>query len=146
MMRVDDSLISMFHSTLTTGSDTDESLVEIPDSEIETGPLSEGETYRIAILGPIEDGNNSVTDTPSSELSSPTATTSGSENCQYPVSEGQKVTLEIEDMGDEGDGIAKVNGYAVIVPDATVGEEVTVRISNTRSSHAFAEPVPTSDI
>jgi predicted RNA-binding protein with TRAM domain len=45
-------------------------------------------------------------------------------------------------MGDQGDGIARVDrGYVVIVPDAGVGDRVTVRIKEARENVAFAEVV-----
>lgn len=141
MMRVDDSLISMFHSTLTVGAKRNEPLVEVPNSELESGPLDEGQTYRIAVLGPVEDTNNSNTTPQVMKARQDGDQLTEDETAGYPVAEGDQVEVEIEDIGDEGDGIAKVNGYAVIVPDVDVGEEVSVKINHTTPSHAFAEKV-----
>jgi predicted RNA-binding protein with TRAM domain len=131
----------MFHTTVITGSDTGEPVVEVPDSELKEGPLAEGETYRIAVLGPAEDGNNLAQSASPSENTRQSVTDGSGQAQQYPVCEGERLNVEIESMGDEGDGIAKVRGYAIIVPGATVGDELEVQISNTNSSHAFAEPV-----
>jgi len=133
----------MFHSTLTTDSSQDEPLVEVPISELESGPLAEGETYRIAVLGTVDNTNSSnpVSETPANQFTEAPAGSKGSP--EYPVNEGEQLEVVIEDMGDEGDGIAKVNGYAVIVPDATVGQEVFVEINRTTSTHAFATPIET---
>ena len=137
-MPIDDSLISMFHSTLRTGSSRDETLVEVPDSEVKTGPLVEGETYRVAVLGPVEDTNN---ENLSGEASGSISNEDLSTDSKYPVAEGERVEVVIEDIGDEGDGIAKVDGYAVIVPGADLNEELLVEINHTSSTHAFASVV-----
>lgn len=139
-MPIDDSLISMFHSTLKTGSSRDEPLVQVPSSELETGPLAEGETYRVAVLGPVEGSNN---EGPVARVSGNNQDENPATSSEYPVAEGEQIEVVIEDIGDEGDGIAKVNGYAVIVPDAELSEELVVEVNHTTGSHAFASPVET---
>jgi predicted RNA-binding protein with TRAM domain len=50
--------------------------------------------------------------------------------------------VEIESMGDKGDGVAKIDGgYVVIVPDTEVGERVTIRLDDVRENVGFAEVV-----
>jgi 23S rRNA (uridine2552-2'-O)-methyltransferase len=56
-----------------------------------------------------------------------------------PVAAGDELVVEISDEGREGDGIARVDGFTVFVPDADVGEEVTVRIEDVKPRFAFAE-------
>ncbi|WP_049938112.1 23S rRNA (uridine(2552)-2'-O)-methyltransferase [Haloplanus natans] len=56
-----------------------------------------------------------------------------------PVAAGDELVVEISDEGREGDGIARVDGFTVFVPDADVGEEVTVRIVDVKPRFAFAE-------
>ena len=56
-----------------------------------------------------------------------------------PVAAGDELVVEISDEGREGDGIARVDGFTVFVPDADVGEEVTVRIADVKPRFAFAE-------
>jgi len=58
-----------------------------------------------------------------------------------PVAAGDELVVEISDEGREGDGIARVDGFTVFVPDADVGEEVTVRIADVKPRFAFAERV-----
>jgi len=58
-----------------------------------------------------------------------------------PVAAGDELTVEIGDEGREGDGIARVDGFTVFVPDAAVGEEVTVRIEDVKPRFAFAERI-----
>jgi predicted RNA-binding protein with TRAM domain len=50
--------------------------------------------------------------------------------------------VTVETLGDQGDGIAKVErGYVVIVPDARPGDSPTVRIEQVRQNVAFATVV-----
>jgi predicted RNA-binding protein with TRAM domain len=59
-----------------------------------------------------------------------------------PVEEGEERTVEIEDIGEQGDGITRVErGFVVIVPDTEQGERVTVEITDVRENVAFAEVV-----
>ena len=58
------------------------------------------------------------------------------------MSEGETRRLEIEDMGDQGDGLARVGpGYVVFVSGVKVGDEPLVRITTVRENVAFAEVV-----
>lgn len=59
-----------------------------------------------------------------------------------PVEEGNRREVEIENLGDQGDGIAKVErGYVVIVPETNIGDRVTVEIQQVRENVAFADVV-----
>ena len=58
-----------------------------------------------------------------------------------PLNEGQEYDVKIEDMGRDGDGIAKIEGFVVFVSGAKVGDEVKIRITSTRRNFAFAEIV-----
>jgi len=56
-----------------------------------------------------------------------------------PVRAGDELTVEIVDEGNEGDGIAKVDGFTVFVPEATAGEQIDVRVDDVKPRFAFAE-------
>ena len=58
-----------------------------------------------------------------------------------PVREGEAVDVEITDTGDEGDGIAKIEGYTLFVPDGEVGEAIRVRVTDLKPRFGFAERV-----
>lgn len=60
---------------------------------------------------------------------------------QAPVEEGKTYKVKIEDMGKEGDGIARVEGFVIFVPNTKVGDEVTVRITKISRRVAFGEQV-----
>ena len=58
-----------------------------------------------------------------------------------PVREGDIVEVTIDDIGEEGDGIAKVENFTVFVSGVEAGETVEVRIDDVKPRYAFAEPV-----
>ena len=58
-----------------------------------------------------------------------------------PVAEGDRLEVDVVDEGDEGDGIAKVDGYTLFVPGADAGETVEVRVTDLKPRFGFAEPV-----
>jgi len=61
---------------------------------------------------------------------------------QPPVDVGETREVEIDSIGDQDDGIARIDrGYVVIVPDTEVGDRATVRIETAKENVAFAEIV-----
>ena len=58
-----------------------------------------------------------------------------------PVAEGDRLEVDVVDEGDEGDGIAKVDGYTLFVPGADAGETVEARVTDVKPRFGFAEPV-----
>jgi len=55
--------------------------------------------------------------------------------------EGQIYDVTITDIGERGDGIGKIEGLVIIVPDATPGETVKVRITRVERKVAFGRKV-----
>ncbi|AHG02562.1 23S rRNA methyltransferase [Halobacterium sp. DL1] len=56
-----------------------------------------------------------------------------------PVEEGDSLEVDIVGEGDEGDGVAKVDGYTIFVPDADEGETVEVEVTDVKPNFGFAE-------
>ena len=56
-----------------------------------------------------------------------------------PVETGEEYTVEIEEIGEEGDGVAYVEGFVVLVPDGTLGEQALIEIQKVEESFANAE-------
>jgi predicted RNA-binding protein with TRAM domain len=55
------------------------------------------------------------------------------------LSRGNIREVTIESLGEQGDGIAKIDrGYVVIVPDTRPDDKVTIEIEQTRENVAFA--------
>jgi len=155
MVEITDSLACLYTGRVE--SRGDDYVVTVPASEIEHGSVTEGETYRIAVLdraGPDEgesasdaatvpDANGSSGGSPSDDGQRPTSRgAAGAVQPDPPVSEGEVRDVTIETLGDKGDGIAKIErGYVVIVPDAEPGEEPTVEITSVRENVSFANVV-----
>ncbi|MFB6133024.1 MAG: 23S rRNA (uridine(2552)-2'-O)-methyltransferase [Halanaeroarchaeum sp.] len=55
--------------------------------------------------------------------------------------EGDVLDVAITDEGDEGDGIARVDGYTLFVPGTAPGDEVSVRVTGIKPRFGFAERV-----
>ncbi len=66
---------------------------------------------------------------------------SGGYRRNAPIEEGDVLDVKIESLGREGDGIAKVEGFVVFVPQADVGDEVQIRITKVTSKVAFGDIV-----
>jgi len=58
-----------------------------------------------------------------------------------PVDEGDVLEVEISEQGEEGDGLARVDGYVLFVPDTEPGDVVEVRVEETKEQFGFAEKV-----
>ena len=128
-VEISDKLLCLFNADVRADGDT--YVVEVPRREIETGTVEPGETYRVALIS--REG---------AESTSETASKSTSTEPQPPVEIGELRYVEIEDIGKQGDGIARVErGYVIIVPGAEVGERVKVEISEVKSNFAVGEIV-----
>lgn len=49
-----------------------------------------------------------------------------------------RVTVTIEDIGSEGEGIGRVDGFTLFVKDAVVGDTVEAKIVKSKKSYAYA--------
>jgi predicted RNA-binding protein with TRAM domain len=58
-----------------------------------------------------------------------------------PVNVGEEYDVKIEDMGRSGDGIAKIDGYILFVPNTKKGDEVKIKVTETKRNLGFAELV-----
>lgn len=58
-----------------------------------------------------------------------------------PVRAGDELAVSIEAIGDEGDGVAKVDGYTLFVPGGEIGETPTVAVTDVKPRFGFAERI-----
>lgn len=123
-MEISDQLLCLFSASVI---ETDEGYtIEVPKREIETGNVEPGEMYRVALIAPDEPSEH--------------AAFTDEDQPEPPVEIGEIRYVEIEDLGKQGDGIARVErGYVIIVPDADVGERVKVEITEVKSNFAVGE-------
>ena len=124
-MEISNKLLCLFSATVS--EEEDRYVVEVPAREVERGAVDPEGTYRVALISPDGDEVESTTthdDIPDDEP-------------QPPVEPGEIRYVEIEDIGKQGDGIARVErGYVIIVPDAEVGDRVKIEITEVKSNFA----------
>jgi predicted RNA-binding protein with TRAM domain len=58
-----------------------------------------------------------------------------------PLNVGDTYDVAIEDVGREGDGIARVEGFVVFVPNTKKGDNVKIRISKVSRRVGFGEVI-----
>jgi predicted RNA-binding protein with TRAM domain len=128
-LEISDQLLCLFSADVT--DDGDRYVVEVPRREVETGSVEPGETYRVALIAS-EKAASTEEESDDSVPSQP----------QPPVETGEIRYVEIEDIGKQGDGIARVErGYVIIVPGADVGERVKVEVTEVKSNFAVGEVI-----
>lgn len=136
-MEISEKLACLFTGELTDDGDT--YTVEVPAREIEHGNLDVGETVRVAVLSAPHDDSHSPDSAPHTDTDDRTA---AANQQSPPVSEGETRVVEIDDIGDQGDGLTRVErGYVVIVPDAGEGERVEIEIESVKQNVAFGTVV-----
>jgi predicted RNA-binding protein with TRAM domain len=58
-----------------------------------------------------------------------------------PVNVGEEIDVKIEAVGEKGDGVAKVKGFVLFVPNVKEGETVRIRVTKVLRKVGFAEVV-----
>lgn len=151
MVEISHSIRLLFETTLE--DDGDRYIVSIPKDLIENGSLSVNESYRVALQSTTDSSSGTesasestheatATDTSRSEESDTISRSSNSRAQEPPVEEGEVRPVTIDTLGDQGDGIAKVErGFIVIVSGTQPGDQVDVKITDVKETVAFAEPV-----
>jgi len=165
MSGLPDSLRCLFTARLDRRGDS--YVLEVPAQEVENGTLTPDERLRVAVhSGPdgvepprtdadAEAGHRpesgrqrsgsqrprqGASDTPQSDRAG--AASGSPEAPTLPVEEGEHRVVTIESLGEQGDGIAKVEGgYVLIVPGTDPGDEVEVEVTMVTPTVAFAEVV-----
>ena len=137
-MDISETLQTLY--TATVEQDDGSYQITVPEREIATGTLTEGETYRVALI------STSASDADDTETTDSIQPSDHEDQQQEfegpPVEEGEQREVKIENLGEQGDGIAKVEqGYVVIVPETTIGDSVTVEMRQVRENVAFADVV-----
>ncbi|MES3517287.1 MAG: TRAM domain-containing protein [Natronomonas sp.] len=129
-MEISDKLLCLFSAEIE--AEDGRFVVEVPRREIDTGAIEADGTYRVALIS----GDETPAESRSTEEGP-----SGDEP-QPPVEPGEVRYVEIEDLGKQGDGIARVErGYVIIVPDTDVGERVKIEVTEVKSNFAVGEVI-----
>jgi predicted RNA-binding protein with TRAM domain len=130
-MHISEELTCLFTAEV---EEHDQSYVlEVPKQEVDVGYVDPAEDYQIALVGTAEN--------PSQSAPSQSSDTHDQqpETDQPPVSKGENRVVEISELGDQGDGLARVErGFVVIVPETKKGQRVRIKIETVRETVAFA--------
>jgi len=129
-MEISDEVLCLFSGVVEKRGDS--YVIEVPDREVDLGQVAENNVYRVAVVN----SDERATESSPEKQSVPTP----------PVAEGEQRKVDIEDIGEQGDGIARVErGYVLIVPDTEKGERVTAEVKDVQENVAFAEVVERED-
>lgn len=136
MVSIPDRLHALITSQLT---ETEGRLqIEIPTELVEQATVNPEEVYQIAIL-PTETEDAADDNWNTTSQATTSASSSTEERPEPPVAEDEIRTVTIDTLGDQGDGITRVErGFVVIVANAKPDEEVTIKIETVQSNVAFA--------
>jgi predicted RNA-binding protein with TRAM domain len=137
-MEIPDQLACLYTAELTETADG--YTITVPTTEVEQGSVTPGETVRVAVLTDADDTTTAERADTTAHQSSPPS------QPEPPVDEDETRIVEIEDVGDQGDGITRVErGYVVIVPDTDEGETVEIRIETVQPNVAFGTVIDRLD-
>jgi predicted RNA-binding protein with TRAM domain len=56
-----------------------------------------------------------------------------------PVKVGDEVQVTISEVSKRGDGVTRIQGYVVFVPNAKQGDSVKIKITQVRPNYAIGE-------
>ena len=133
-MEISEELTCLFSATVDEQSNS--YIIEVPRAEVEEGFVDASRAHKIALL-------STAAEPPADETDSTRNETDHDVDQQGPpVSVGEQRIVEIDEMGDQGDGLARVErGFVVIVPETEVGERVRIQIGHVNETVAFADVV-----
>ncbi|NKE37546.1 TRAM domain-containing protein [Natronococcus sp. JC468] len=135
-MEISEKLLCVFSATVEEQDDS--YVIEVPKREFSDGDIQLEDVYQTALLPTLSSNSDDQPEQTreSSETSPP----------EPPVTEDEIRTVEIENTGEQGDGIARVErGYVIIVPETEPGDHVKVKVTGVRENVAFAEVIEHED-
>lgn len=139
MVEISEDLRTLFSARL--DAENGQYVFEVPSDEVQHGTLEVGDSYRVAVLPTDSPGKRSDTDQVRPSASPPG---SGATDHDAPVTEGEQRRVEIEELGDEGDGVATIDGFVVFVDGAVPGDRPLVEFDKVTDTMAFANIVDDS--
>ena len=58
-----------------------------------------------------------------------------------PIREGEELDVKIESAGKKGDGIAKVKGFVIFIPNVKEGDQVRIKVTRVLNKVGFGEVI-----
>jgi 23S rRNA (uridine2552-2'-O)-methyltransferase len=65
----------------------------------------------------------------------------GKHRITAPVAEGDELDAVVDDVGSEGDGVVKIDGYTLFVPGTETGDEIRIRVTDVKPNFGFGEVI-----
>ncbi|WP_135806920.1 TRAM domain-containing protein [Halorussus marinus] len=135
MAEISDSLRLLYETQLE--KHDDRYVIPVPNAVVDDSSLTTDDVYRVALLAAQPDTQAAA---PAESALEGGQSPEQPENGDPPVEVGDVRSVTIETLGDQGDGIAKVErGFIVIVPGTQPGDQADVEITDVKESVAFAE-------
>ncbi len=63
----------------------------------------------------------------------------GGRRMSAPIKVGEEIDVVIEAVGEKGDGMAKVKGFVIFVPNTQKGDSVRIKVTRVLKNVGFAE-------
>lgn len=148
-MNISEQLTCLFSAEVEARDDS--YVVEVPKQEVDVGYVDPTEAYQLAMFEvPTDQESPSLSNEPESDHDNDHETDPDPDpdhnHDRPPVNEGDTRVVEIKEIGDQGDGLARVDrGYVVIVPETQMGERVKIEIETVRENVAFGRVVDRVD-
>lgn len=147
-MEISDDLLCLFSAEVKEQGDS--YVIEVPKREITTGTVQSGGVYRTAMVSTATEAEREEADAKeeageaneveNKAKAQETETKRKRDTSGPPVDEGDIREVDIEDIGEQGDGITRVErGFVIIVPETEKGERVTIEITDVKQNVAFGE-------
>lgn len=134
-MEISDDVLCLFTAEIDEQGDS--YVIEIPERELTLGSLDQGAPYGVAIFS-----RSALPTFSSGEANS----SRERDRPEPPVAVGDHRTVDIEDIGEQGDGIARIErGYVVVVPETEMNERVEIEITDVTDTVAFGEVIERED-
>lgn len=134
-MDISETVLCLFSGEINRRDDS--YVIEIPEREMRLGDIEQDIPYRIAVISHPKSRTDSGV---------PSHSIQEDDELGPPVTEGDHRTVDIEAIGDQGDGIARVErGYVIIVPDTEPNERVEIEITSVTETVAFGEVTERGD-
>ena len=133
-MHISEELTCLFSATV--DEQRDSYVIEVPRSEVEDGFVDTSQAYQVALLSTTSELSEEDSDSVDTDHQA------GPDRQEPPVEVGENRIVEITEIGDQGDGLTRVeHGFVVIVPETQQGERVRIQIQTVKANVAFAEVV-----
>lgn len=58
-----------------------------------------------------------------------------------PVKEGEEYEVDIKELSRRGEGIARIEGFVIFVPNTKVGDHIKIKVTKVAKRYAVAEMI-----